>query len=145
MKTARVIGDLDAPGSGNSLNGFGCGRLRRARAYTALPKFPSWRKMLFSHPVPARNPMSPEARLAEKLAELKLLLPPAAEPKGVYKPLVIVGNLAYTSGHLPVKPDGTLITGRVGADLDVQGRLSGGPARGIGNSRDLAKTVRVAR
>jgi enamine deaminase RidA (YjgF/YER057c/UK114 family) len=31
-----------------------------------------------------------------------------------------VGDLAYTSGHLPVAADGTLITGRVGADLDEQ-------------------------
>ena len=54
-----------------------------------------------------------------RLAELKLELPPAAKPMGVYKPVVIVGNLAFTSGHGPLKPDKTLITGRVGADLDV--------------------------
>jgi enamine deaminase RidA (YjgF/YER057c/UK114 family) len=60
--------------------------------------------------------MSPEARLAE----LGLELPPAAEPKGVYRPLVMVGNLAYTSGHLPVAADGSLLTGRVGAELDQQ-------------------------
>jgi enamine deaminase RidA (YjgF/YER057c/UK114 family) len=58
--------------------------------------------------------MSAEARLAE----LGLQLPPVAEPKGLYKPLLIVGNLAYTSGHLPVGPDGAVQTGRVGAELD---------------------------
>jgi len=63
--------------------------------------------------------MSAEARLAKKLAELALVLPPAPEPKGVYKPLVVLDNLAYTSGHLPVEPSGGLIIGRVGADLDV--------------------------
>jgi len=38
----------------------------------------------------------------------------------VYKPLVIDGHLAYLSGHGPVKPDGSLIKGRVGEDLDQQ-------------------------
>jgi enamine deaminase RidA (YjgF/YER057c/UK114 family) len=49
---------------------------------------------------------------------------------GVYKPVVIAGNLAYASGHGPVKLDGTLITGRVGADLDLAaGKLA---ARQVG-------------
>jgi enamine deaminase RidA (YjgF/YER057c/UK114 family) len=60
--------------------------------------------------------MSAESRLAE----LKLELPPAAKPMGVYKPIVIVGSLAYTSGHGPLKADKTLVTGRVGADLSVE-------------------------
>lgn len=60
--------------------------------------------------------MSPEA----KLAELRLELPPAAKPAGVYTPIVVVGNLAYTSGHLPVRPDGTRVEGKVGASLTVE-------------------------
>jgi len=59
--------------------------------------------------------MSNEARIAE----LKLELPPAPKPVAVYKPLVIAGNMAYVSGHGPLKTDKTLITGRVGADLDL--------------------------
>jgi enamine deaminase RidA (YjgF/YER057c/UK114 family) len=38
---------------------------------------------------------------------------------GVYKPVVVAGNFAYVSGHGPLKADGTLITGRVGSDLDL--------------------------
>jgi enamine deaminase RidA (YjgF/YER057c/UK114 family) len=57
----------------------------------------------------------------ERLAELHLELPPAPKPAGVYKPLVIVGQLAFVSGHGPLKADGSLITGRVGADLDLAG------------------------
>ena len=60
--------------------------------------------------------MNPEARLAE----LKLELPPAPKPVAVYKPLVVCGNLAYVSGHGPLKPDKTLIAGRVGANLDLE-------------------------
>jgi enamine deaminase RidA (YjgF/YER057c/UK114 family) len=60
--------------------------------------------------------MSAEA----KIAELKLELPPAPKPVGVYKPVVIVGNLVYLSGHGPLKSDGSLMTGKVGADVDQQ-------------------------
>jgi enamine deaminase RidA (YjgF/YER057c/UK114 family) len=55
-----------------------------------------------------------------KLAELGLRLPAPPEPKGVYRPLVIVGSLAFTAGHLPMRSDGSLITGRIGAELDQQ-------------------------
>jgi enamine deaminase RidA (YjgF/YER057c/UK114 family) len=58
--------------------------------------------------------MGAEARLSQ----LGLVLPPVSKPKGLYKPLVIVGNLAYTSGHLPTRPDGSLVIGRVGGELD---------------------------
>jgi enamine deaminase RidA (YjgF/YER057c/UK114 family) len=54
-----------------------------------------------------------------RLAELKLELPPAAKPQGVYKPVVAVGELIYVSGHGPLRSDKTLILGRVGADLDL--------------------------
>jgi enamine deaminase RidA (YjgF/YER057c/UK114 family) len=60
--------------------------------------------------------MSAEA----KLVELKLELPPAPKPVGVYMPIVIVGNLAYLSGHGPLKSDGSLMTGKVGAAVDQQ-------------------------
>ena len=70
--------------------------------------------------------MNPET----KLRELNLQLPPAPKPVAVYKPLVLVGNLAYVSGHGPLKPDKSLITGRVGADLDLAaGKLA---ARQVG-------------
>jgi enamine deaminase RidA (YjgF/YER057c/UK114 family) len=70
--------------------------------------------------------MSAEARIAE----LKLELPPAPKPVAVYKPLVIAGNMAYVSGHGPLRPDKSLILGRVGADLDLAaGKLA---ARQVG-------------
>jgi enamine deaminase RidA (YjgF/YER057c/UK114 family) len=60
--------------------------------------------------------MSAEARLQT----LQLELPPPPKPAGVYRPALIIGDLCYLSGHLPVQPDGTLIKGRVGADLTQQ-------------------------
>jgi enamine deaminase RidA (YjgF/YER057c/UK114 family) len=65
-----------------------------------------------------------------RFAELNLELPPAPKPVGVYKPIVIVGGLAYLSGHGPLRPDNSLITGKVGADLSLeQGKLA---ARQVG-------------
>jgi enamine deaminase RidA (YjgF/YER057c/UK114 family) len=66
----------------------------------------------------------------QRFAELNLELPPAPKPVGVYKPIVIVGNLAYLSGHGPLRPDKSLIIGRVGADLSLEeGKLA---ARQVG-------------
>ncbi len=57
----------------------------------------------------------------QKIQELGLELPPAPSPGGVYKPVVITENMAYVSGHGPVLPDGSMMTGRVGDDLDLEG------------------------
>src|SRR5437868_1027766 len=59
--------------------------------------------------------MNPEQRLAS----LQLVLPPAPRPIAVYKPLVVLGNVAYVSGHGPLRADATLITGVVGRDLSL--------------------------
>ena len=59
--------------------------------------------------------MSAEA----KLSSLGLILPPAPPKGGVYKPVVIIGGVAYVSGHGPYLPDGGMIRGRVGEDLDL--------------------------
>jgi enamine deaminase RidA (YjgF/YER057c/UK114 family) len=59
--------------------------------------------------------MSAETRLTE----LALTLPPAPPKGGVYKPVVIVGNTAYVSGHGPYLPEGDYITGKVGSELSL--------------------------
>jgi enamine deaminase RidA (YjgF/YER057c/UK114 family) len=59
--------------------------------------------------------MAAEARLQE----LALELPPAPKPVATYLTAVRIGDLLYVSGHGPLKPDGSLIVGRLGADLDI--------------------------
>jgi enamine deaminase RidA (YjgF/YER057c/UK114 family) len=61
--------------------------------------------------------MNPE----DRVKELRLELPPPPKPAGVYKPVVVVGNMAYVSGHGPLKADGTMMAGRVGAEIDKEG------------------------
>ena len=80
--------------------------------------------------------MSAETRLVE----LNIQLPPAPEPKGLYKPLVVAGNLAYTSGHVPTRPDGSLVTGRVGAQLDEQAGAAAARQAGLA----ILATLRAA-
>jgi enamine deaminase RidA (YjgF/YER057c/UK114 family) len=60
--------------------------------------------------------MSAEARVKE----LGLEIPPSPKPAGVYKPVLLVGNLAYVSGHGPLRADGSVMTGRVGDGVDQQ-------------------------
>ena len=56
----------------------------------------------------------------ERLAALKLELPPAPKPMALYVTALRMGDLVYVSGHGPLKPDGSLIKGKVGADADVE-------------------------
>lgn len=66
----------------------------------------------------------------QEFEKLKLKLPPAPKPLGVYKPFLIVGNLVYVSGHGTVLEDGSLIIGRIGKDLSMdEGKLA---ARQVG-------------
>jgi enamine deaminase RidA (YjgF/YER057c/UK114 family) len=53
----------------------------------------------------------------QRLTALPWELPPAPQPMGVYRPIVVVENLAYLSGHGPLLPDGSLMTGRVGDEI----------------------------
>jgi enamine deaminase RidA (YjgF/YER057c/UK114 family) len=80
-----------------------------------------------------------------RLSELGLMLPPAPEPKGVYRPLVVVGEMAYTAGHLPVAADGSSITGRLGADLAEQAARQAGLAILATLRKELGSLDRVRR
>ena len=85
-----------------------------------------------------------------KIKELGFELPPAPKPMGVYKPVLVTGNFLYVSGQGPLKSDGTLIKGKVGAGLSLEeGKLA---ARQVGltmlstikaNIGDLGKIKRL--
>ena len=67
-----------------------------------------------------------------------LHLPPASDPKGLYKSCLIDGKHLYLSGHLPVQDDNSLITGRIGKELTKdEGKLA---ARQVGLS--MLATIR---
>jgi enamine deaminase RidA (YjgF/YER057c/UK114 family) len=54
-----------------------------------------------------------------RLVELGIELPASAAPVANYVPAVRTGSLLFVSGHGPIRLDGTLIVGKVGADLDL--------------------------
>ena len=56
----------------------------------------------------------------QRLQELQLELPSPPSAVAVYKPALTIDNICYTSGHLPVLPDGELMKGCVGQDVDQE-------------------------
>ncbi|MEM7457787.1 MAG: RidA family protein [Planctomycetota bacterium] len=54
----------------------------------------------------------------QRFEKLGLELPPPPGAVGVYKPAITVGGMVYTSGHLPINTDGSIITGCVGHEID---------------------------
>ncbi|TCD06863.1 RidA family protein [Erythrobacteraceae bacterium CFH 75059] len=56
--------------------------------------------------------------IAARLEQLGIVLPQAAAPVASYQPLVVHGGLVHLSGQLPFV-EGELVTGRLGADVDL--------------------------
>ena len=56
----------------------------------------------------------------KRLNDLNIVLAKPSAPLASYVKIVRVGNLIFTAGHGPDKPDGTRVTGRVGDDLTLE-------------------------
>jgi|TARA_B110000093_G_C12840221_1_gene354925 enamine deaminase RidA (YjgF/YER057c/UK114 family) len=54
---------------------------------------------------------------SQRIEILQLILPSPPKPAGLYKPIIVSGNLLFVSGQGPLKEDGTLMKGKVGKDL----------------------------
>ncbi|MEZ5854025.1 MAG: RidA family protein [Hyphomicrobiaceae bacterium] len=59
------------------------------------------------------------ANVESKLKELGLVLPDAPAPVANYIPSTLAGNLLFISGQVSRTGDGTLLTGKLGADVDI--------------------------
>ena len=59
-------------------------------------------------------------KVKDRIEELGLVLPPSPAVGGVYKPIVVVHNMVYVSGQGPVRNDGSLITGKLGIDMETE-------------------------
>lgn len=59
-------------------------------------------------------------RHEERLASAGIELPDGYDPAGMYVPAVLSGNLLHVGGHGPVGDGGSRITGKVGADVDLE-------------------------
>jgi hypothetical protein len=58
--------------------------------------------------------------IEEKLRELGYDLPALPSSKGIYKRCLVDGHHLYVSGHVSVRTDGSLITGKLGKDLNEE-------------------------
>lgn len=58
--------------------------------------------------------------IAARLNELGIEIPPPRGPAANYVPAVTAGDLVFVSGHGPYRNDGSLVTGKVGAELTVE-------------------------
>lgn len=56
----------------------------------------------------------------KKLQEMGLALPDSPPPVANYVPFVRSGALLFVSGQISIDADGNLITGKLGAELDVE-------------------------
>ena len=52
----------------------------------------------------------------QRLVELGLRLPPPQKPQGNYVPFRLAGNLLFLAGVGPQRADGSMMTGKVGAE-----------------------------
>ena len=56
----------------------------------------------------------------DKIKELNLILPNAADPVGSYVAAKVSGKLLYISGQISMNENGQLIKGKLGKDLDTE-------------------------
>ena len=86
----------------------------------------------------------------QQLVALGISLPQPPAPIGNYVPYRLAGNLLFLSGVGPRRADGSMISGKVGADLDVPAayeaaKLCGlnllGNIRGAAGSLDRVDTI----
>ncbi len=63
--------------------------------------------------------------LDQRLRDLGVDLPSPSPSLAIYKRVVIVGNIAYVSGHIPLDESGTILAGKLGDNVEVeQGRAA---------------------
>lgn len=60
------------------------------------------------------------SRVADRLAELGLALPPVVAPLAAYLPAVRSGSHVYTAGQLPLRDGQLPATGKVGAGVEPE-------------------------
>ena len=77
----------------------------------------------------------------QRLADLGLTLPPPVKPMGNYVPFRLAGNLLFLSGVGPRRHDGTMITGKVGADLTVQQAYEAAKLCGLNLLTNMAAAI----
>jgi enamine deaminase RidA (YjgF/YER057c/UK114 family) len=70
-----------------------------------------------------RRLLQRHVHVERRLQELNIVLPSAPEPKANYNIVCYAPhNVLYVSGHLPIRPDGSVLTGRIGLHNSADGK-----------------------
>ena len=83
-------------------------------------------------------------RISARLAELGITLPEPAAPVAAYVPTVLAGNLLHISGQVSFE-QGELLTGRLGADRDLEFGIRAARACGLMLLAQIGKAVGLGR
>ncbi len=67
----------------------------------------------------------------EVITSLQLKLPPAPQPVGFYRPVMIAGTLAFLSGQISRLADGVILTGKAGEGLSLESAQEGARAAAL--------------
>ena len=59
-------------------------------------------------------------QIVDNLKQLNIVIPDAPSPVGAYVAFKIIGKLLYISGQLPIGPNGEMIKGKIGKDLNLE-------------------------
>ena len=86
---------------------------------------------------PGRSALVRAVHVESRLTELGITLPPPGGPKANYQTACFESpTLLYVSGHLPVKLDGSMVTGSLGpGGLSLEEGEGEGEGRGTGKGR----------
>jgi enamine deaminase RidA (YjgF/YER057c/UK114 family) len=76
-----------------------------------------------------------------RLRELGLELPKLPAPAGTYVHGVVSRGLLTTAGHIPLRADGSVIFGRLGADLDADAGYEAARVAGLGVLSTIRDTL----
>jgi enamine deaminase RidA (YjgF/YER057c/UK114 family) len=76
---------------------------------------------------------TPEGRLRA----LGIVLPSLPPSGGTYVHAVRTGQLIFLAGHVPFRPDGSLVVGRLGQDLDADAGYQAARLAGLGTLATL--------
>lgn len=95
---------------------------------------------------------APTPNPENRISELGIELPPVSPPVANYVNAVRTGNLVFMAGKGPLRPDGTNITGKVGADLTLEQGYEAARLTGVNllaalkaEVGDLNKVVRIVK
>lgn len=70
--------------------------------------------------------------IEKNLASLGVILPQAPRPLGNFAPYLVDGEFLYISGQISIAPDGRVIQGKLGQDIEIEQGIEAARCCGIG-------------